>query len=338
VDLLIICGDFQAVRNLVDLECMACPPKYRQMGDFYQYWKGEKQAPVPTLFIGGNHEASNHLAGLYHGGWAAPNIYFMGYSGVVKFGGLRIGGISGLYNEREYDLGHYERPPYDHSAMRSIYHYRRMETFKLAQLQSPLDIFISHEWPTGIYHYGDTAALLRTKPYFKDEINKNILGAKPLEDLLFKLQPARWFSAHLHVHFEAQVPHPQLNGPTRVTQFMALDKCLPRRTFLRIIDVPDKTGQPKKLSYDPEWLGIVKAADPFMNMARTRTRLPERLNVAEIVLPDLTIPANFKDCLDVPSNPQTDAFCKLLGIANRFSSRPAAPIAAPNPDEIDLDL
>jgi len=36
VDLLLICGDFQAVRNHRDLQCMAVPNKYRQLGDFYK--------------------------------------------------------------------------------------------------------------------------------------------------------------------------------------------------------------------------------------------------------------------------------------------------------------
>jgi len=61
IDLLICCGDFQSVRNEADLECLACPPKYRHMNTFYKYYSGEAVAPVPTIFIGGNHEASNHL-------------------------------------------------------------------------------------------------------------------------------------------------------------------------------------------------------------------------------------------------------------------------------------
>ena len=36
VDLLLICGDFQAVRNLRDLQCMAVPDKYRKLGEFYK--------------------------------------------------------------------------------------------------------------------------------------------------------------------------------------------------------------------------------------------------------------------------------------------------------------
>ena len=31
------------------------------MNTFYKYYSGEKIAPVTTLFIGGNHEASSHL-------------------------------------------------------------------------------------------------------------------------------------------------------------------------------------------------------------------------------------------------------------------------------------
>ncbi|TCD61439.1 lariat debranching enzyme, partial [Steccherinum ochraceum] len=73
VDLLLICGDFQAIRNERDLQCMAVPDKYRALGEFYKYYTGEKTAPILTIIIGGNHEASNYFWELYHGGWIAPN-------------------------------------------------------------------------------------------------------------------------------------------------------------------------------------------------------------------------------------------------------------------------
>lgn len=44
----------------------------------YRYYSGEKEAPVLTIFIGGNHEASNFLQELPYGGWVAKNIYYMG--------------------------------------------------------------------------------------------------------------------------------------------------------------------------------------------------------------------------------------------------------------------
>jgi lariat debranching enzyme len=36
VDLLLICGDFQAIRNSADLQCMAVPNKYKALGEFYK--------------------------------------------------------------------------------------------------------------------------------------------------------------------------------------------------------------------------------------------------------------------------------------------------------------
>ena len=99
---------WQAVRNQADLSTMACPDKYRSMQGFYKYYSGEKVAPVLTIFIGGNHEASSHNWELYYGGWAAPNIYFLGYAGVVNVGGVRIGGLSGIFNARHYHQGHHE--------------------------------------------------------------------------------------------------------------------------------------------------------------------------------------------------------------------------------------
>jgi len=55
----------QAVRNNADLACIAMPEKYRRLGDFAAYYNGTKVAPVLTIFIGGNHEASNYLRELY---------------------------------------------------------------------------------------------------------------------------------------------------------------------------------------------------------------------------------------------------------------------------------
>ena len=46
------------------MHCLACPPKFRKMGDFYHYFEQKKTAPVTTVFIGGNHEASNYLLDL----------------------------------------------------------------------------------------------------------------------------------------------------------------------------------------------------------------------------------------------------------------------------------
>ena len=109
VDLLICCGDFQSLRNAADFHSSSIPPKYRRLGSFPKYYSGEEKAPILTIFVGGNHEASQPLRELYYGGWVAPNIYYLGAAGVVRFGGIRIGGISGIYKNHHYKLGHFGR-------------------------------------------------------------------------------------------------------------------------------------------------------------------------------------------------------------------------------------
>ncbi|KAJ2767332.1 lariat debranching enzyme, partial [Coemansia nantahalensis] len=372
-----------AIRNVTDLGCMSCPDKYKQIGGFYRYYTGERKAPVPTLFVGGNHEAGNHQRELYYGGWVAPNIYFMGNSGVVRFGGLRIGGISGIYKDFDYAKGYYERPPFRGHSRSSMHHVRAYEAFKMLQLRTPLDIVVSHDWPQYIENHGDTEELLRKKPFFRAEVARGDLGSAPNAMLLERLRPAWWVSAHLHVRFTATVqPHDTLFGggwggiapynqpgmsneaaaaaaaavapgvmnadeivlespseddepaaraprlalnlpppkntatvdallaaneaddapstpghpapaqpqpepraehesastaqdgsvadprvPGRPTRFLALDKCLPRRQFLEIIDVDvpaDAGDKDPRLEYDPEWLAILRLCHRHM--------------------------------------------------------------------------
>jgi lariat debranching enzyme len=69
------------VRNYQDLQCMAVPDKYKHLQNFYKcvriwqvsyvltvadyrYYTGERSAPLLTIVIGGNHEASNYMSEL----------------------------------------------------------------------------------------------------------------------------------------------------------------------------------------------------------------------------------------------------------------------------------
>ncbi|KAL0798204.1 hypothetical protein Bca101_053378 [Brassica carinata] len=266
VDLLLCCGDFQAVRNEKDMDSLSVPIKYREIKSFWKYYSGQEVAPVPTIFIGGNHEASNYLWELYYGGWAATNIYFLGYAGVVKFGNLRIGGLSGIYNGRDYHSGHFERPPYNKNTIRSVYHVREYDVQKLMQLEGPLDIFLSHDWPVGITDYGDSKTLIQQKPDFQQEIEARTLGSKPAALLLEKLKPRYWFSAHLHCKFAASVQH---GSDGSVTKFLALDKCGPGKKFLQIIDIESEPG-PFEVLYDEEWLAITRTFNSIFPLTERR--------------------------------------------------------------------
>ena len=274
IDLLICCGDFQAVRNLDDLECMSVPKKYLELGTFWKYYSGEAVAPYPTIFIGGNHEASNYLWELYYGGWVCPNIYYLGHSGVINFGDLRVGGLSGIFKSHDYRTGHHERPPYRGHEVKTAYHVRKFDVDKLKAIREPVDVFLSHDWPRGIAHHGDLPALLRKKKFLADEIRDGSLGSPPAEELMRALRPRYWFSAHLHVKFAALVNHPEGDQ----TRFLALDKCLPRRDFLQVIDLPDKTPE-GGFRLDPEWLAILRenhhrhSVDAAASAPRARPRM-----------------------------------------------------------------
>ncbi|XP_036707507.1 lariat debranching enzyme isoform X3 [Balaenoptera musculus] len=321
IDLLLCCGDFQAVRNEADLRCMAVPPKYRHMQTFYRYYSGEKKAPVLTIFIGGNHEASNHLQELPYGGWVAPNIYYLGLAGVVKYRGVRIGGISGIFKSHDYRKGHFECPPYNAATIRSIYHVRNIEVYKLKQLKQPMDIFLSHDWPRSIYHYGNKKQLLKTKSFFRQEVENNTLGSPAASELLEHLKPTYWFSAHLHVKFAALMQH-------------------------QVIEIEHDPSAPDYLEYDTEWLAILRATNDLINVSERLWNMPENnglhtrwdysatkeaMNeVLEKLNHDLKVPCNFSvtaACYD-PSKPQTQMqlvhrispqtteFCAQLGITD----------------------
>ncbi|GLE02156.1 hypothetical protein PINS_up010994 [Pythium insidiosum] len=323
IELLLCCGDFECMRNGRDLETLACPPKYRAMHAFHQYYSGAKLAPVLTVFIGGNHEASNYLHDLHYGGWVAPNMFYLGAAGCINVGDLRIAGLSGIYKHQDYTAGRYEREPFDNSTMRSIYHVREIEVFQLGHLQQQdkrrVGIFLSHDWPRGIEQYGDLQTLLRRKPYFQEEIQANALGSPAGEYLLHVLRPAHWFAAHLHVKFAAIVRHQTAEATNSsdpnsdqqpdaaslakselMTKFLALDKCLPRKEFLQVIDIPSSheesttptvtdvsvdeatstttattQREPLKIMFDLEWLAVLRATHHLVSSERYAPRVPQ---------------------------------------------------------------
>lgn len=196
---------------------------------------------------------------------------------------------------------------------------------------------LSHDWPEGIYNYGDKHLLLKKKPFFKSDMEIGDLGSKPNMVLLKHMQPQYWFSAHLHVYFEAEIKHEdntyknddeidldldeseEEKTEPKQTKFIALDKCLPKRKFLKLIEIPvsnDNSCDDDDFHYDYESLKIEKwlhqnwdlVKDLRINdlLAHNNQKLNEIISqidsqpVSDSQI-DLKVPYNFEP---TPSNPK----------------------------------
>lgn len=299
-ELLIICGDFQAIRNRADFNTISVPPKYRSFGDFHRYYSGAKLAPLLTIFIGGNHECSSYLKELKYGGWVCPNIYYLGEFGSVFYRGLRISGLSGIYNDTSFkrNVIDDESLPYNNT-LKSVYHIKPKNFLKMYLMKysgADMNVVLSHDWPQYIYNHGDLKSLLHKKSFFKNDIDNGRLG-NPLSRILFNnLKSDYWFSSHLHVKFEATVNYihepSSLNADAidldmdmddcdieksatdnsdtdnsdtdKSTYFLALDKCSSKRQFIQQMTVPVADNNNLSLIYDKRAIAINKIVDNYI--------------------------------------------------------------------------
>lgn len=415
---------------------MSVPPKYRAIGDFHEYYSGVRKAPYLTLFVGGNHEASSYLQELYYGGWAAPNIYYLGAANLLMLGGLKLAGLSGIWKGYNYNKPHFERLPYTADEVKSLYHVREMDVRKLLLIRQQVDIGLSHDWPRGVEWHGDHQSLFRQKSHFESDARDGTLGSTAAKYVMDRLRPSYWLAAHLHCKFAAvirwdnqssstdrtglanpdeididlddekpvtknndeiavdledddaqdvqskeghlparMVANPQSSvtdeirsqlpdsfrrpdatmGPppdsitNTTTKFLALDKCLPHRKFLQLMELDPlkpSSSESVRLSYDPEWLSILRVfgdQDPHLpqlpncgegayQMQLEKERMWVEENVVKkgkLEIPENFVPtAPFYDGMDLRgigsqqppqyNNPQTSAFCSLAGIRNHF--------------------
>ncbi|KAL1900925.1 lariat debranching enzyme [Sporothrix stenoceras] len=243
IDLLIIGGDFQATRNAADLNLMSVPPKYRAMGDFHLYYSGTRKAPYLTVFIGGNHEAAGYLWELFYGGWVAPNIYYWGAANVLRFGPLRLAGMSGIWKGMDYRKPHHERLPFRQDDIKSFYHVREFDVRKLLQIREPVDIGMSHDWPRAIEWHGDKEQLYRMKPHFRRESMDGTLGNTAAEYVLDRLRPRFWFSAHMHCKFAAikRFDPPEPEEPDQTVPTVQTEQALKEESAVGAASVPRNT-------------------------------------------------------------------------------------------------
>ena len=259
IDMILCTGDFECMRTEKDLTFLSCPEKYREMGDFYKYYTSKAIAPYLTIFIGGNHEASNYLEQNYYGGWVAPNIYYLGRSGLINVKGIRIGGISGIFNKFDYFRGNFEKDEDDIKGdKKSIFHLREFEVAKMSHVKNKIDIFMTHDWPTNLVSDEDKADVFKKRPHFKNDILEGTLGSFPGEFLLKYLKPSFFICGHMHFYYSNKIND---------TQIYAFDKCLNERHYFGLIEVKKSLItmdiNDNDIYIDPEWMAITNTFNQY---------------------------------------------------------------------------
>ena len=48
---------------------------------------------------------------------------------------------------------------------------RELEVYRLMQLQKPLDVMVSHDWPHGIAYHGNLPQLLKRKEFLREDVS-----------------------------------------------------------------------------------------------------------------------------------------------------------------------
>ena len=255
-DLLLCTGDFQAIRDRIDLETLSCPEKYRQMGDFWKYYVGMTTAPVLTLLIGGNHESVGYMHEMQHGGWLAPNIFYLGEAGVIKLGSLRIAGLSGIYRRNDYSSPPVQPPFYAHT-LKEAYAVKAHSVERLMQVTGEIDVLMTHDWPVKVAFKGNTQELIRRKPYLQRELR--YFGNPFSEQISHKLHPTYWFASHMHIRWDAQLGD---------TVFRSMDKCLPNRECVSYVTLPGEIRGCEPVM-DSTWASILTS-----NLIETDLKYP----------------------------------------------------------------
>jgi hypothetical protein len=190
LDLVLQVGDAQPIRNELDSAYMPVPERYRALGEYALI---QDPWPVPTLFIGGNHEPWNVLEALPEGGYLQPNLEYLGRSGLRTFGPLRIAGLSGVHSPRAIDNPR-QRWPFPPAQARDASYYRREDLKRLARL-APLDVLLLHEWPPQM----EDARKLDWPRHWER------VGSEPLGQLVSTLKPRFVFCGHMHCPAQVQV-------------------------------------------------------------------------------------------------------------------------------------
>lgn len=142
------------------------------------YLTGEKAVPLPTFFITGGEPSLEGAAALLDeigdGGSLAPNLTFLGRSGVKSLpGNIRVAYLSGRFNANNFRQSlpsHKYRPNYSHEDVRALFNAYKEESAR------GVDLLLTAEWPKGFQ-------ILLQPESFADVPHAHMVGSLPARDV-----------------------------------------------------------------------------------------------------------------------------------------------------------
>lgn len=159
VDLVLAVGDVEAFRRADDHRRKTA--KRGMPAEFAEYADGLRKMRRPLYFIGGNNEDFEALHDAQEGLELAPQVHYLGRSGLRQLQGLRIAYLSGIHAPRFLDQP-LKRPTSLDTAKQAGY-FRAPEVERISNLRD-VDILLVHEWPRGIVQRARDEGLASGRP------------------------------------------------------------------------------------------------------------------------------------------------------------------------------
>jgi len=142
-------GDFEPQRHEADLTTTPGPKKYRKLGDFADFYTEKAVFPWSLWFIAGNHEPYGFLEQMPQGGQVATNCYYLGRVGTVTLAGLKVVGVSGIYDPERFQKQRPDVSLMSKSSSKKYVGFTEAEITQAIALAST-DILLLHDWSSGI--------------------------------------------------------------------------------------------------------------------------------------------------------------------------------------------
>ncbi len=165
------------------------------IGDYHKYLSGEKQIPVDTYFVRGNHEDQEELQEIEkekngldqpRSCLILPRLWYLPDGSITEIQGVKIAGLGGNYGPSSWEKDYWKK-------------YRRLEHTTKDRWQMLLDknfdVLLSHDGPDGFDYPGN--------PH--------------LRELIEKCQPKWAFCGHYHHLIKGNINQTEIRFLQRIS-------------------------------------------------------------------------------------------------------------------------